>query len=40
MAWVGYAEKDEGKLVKPVAQTGFEDGYLDSITIRWDFLSK
>ena len=36
MAWVGYAENDPDKSVKPVSQTGFTDGYLDSIKISWD----
>lgn len=36
LAWVGYAEKVENKRVRPVAQYGFEEGYLDSITITWD----
>ncbi len=35
LAWVGYAEQDEGKTVRPVAQFGYEDGYLDSINITW-----
>jgi PAS domain S-box-containing protein len=35
MAWVGYAEHDAARTVRPVAQFGFEDGYLDSIGISW-----
>ena len=35
MAWVGYAEQDEAKNVRPVAQAGFEDGYLDTLMISW-----
>ncbi len=35
MAWVGYAEHDKGKSVRPVAQTGFEDGYLETLMISW-----
>ncbi len=35
MAWVGYAEDDEAKTVRPVAQAGFEEGYLDSLNISW-----
>jgi len=35
MAWVGYAQHDEGKTVHPVAQSGYEDGYLDGIQISW-----
>jgi PAS domain S-box-containing protein len=29
--WVGYADQDGGKTVRPVAQMGFGDGYLDAI---------
>lgn len=36
LAWVGYTEKGGGKIVKPVAQCGYEEGYLDVITITWD----
>jgi diguanylate cyclase (GGDEF)-like protein len=35
MAWVGYAEEDEVKTVRPVAQSGYENGYLDGINITW-----
>jgi PAS domain S-box-containing protein len=35
MAWVGLAEQDEAKSVRPVAQTGFEAGYLDTVNITW-----
>jgi len=35
MAWVGYAEHDEAKTVRPVAVAGADGGYLDSITISW-----
>jgi PAS domain S-box-containing protein len=31
MAWVGYAENDDAKTVRPVAWAGFEDGYLSEI---------
>jgi len=36
MAWVGFAENDEDKTVHPVAQSGYEEGYLDNVQIRWD----
>lgn len=36
LAWVGYAEVDGGRVVKPVAQCGFEAGYLDTVFITWD----
>ncbi len=35
LAWVGYAEQDAGKTVRPVAQAGLEGGYLDRLEITW-----
>jgi PAS domain S-box-containing protein len=35
MAWVGFAEQDGAKSVRPVAQAGFEAGYLDTVNITW-----
>ena len=35
MVWIGFAEDDENKTVKPVAQAGFEEGYLETIKITW-----
>jgi signal transduction histidine kinase len=35
MAWVGLAENDEAKTVRPIAQSGYEDGYLDGIKVTW-----
>jgi len=35
MAWVGYAERDETKSVRPVARAGFETDYLDRARITW-----
>jgi len=35
MAWVGYAENDEAKTVRPVAWAGVEDGYLIKADITW-----
>jgi PAS domain S-box-containing protein len=35
MAWVGFAEQDEAKSVRPVAQGGFEQGYLETLNITW-----
>ncbi len=35
MAWVGYREFDEDKTVRPVAQAGYEAGYLGRINITW-----
>lgn len=36
MAWVGYAEHDEAKRVRPVAWAGFENGILAQSQITWD----
>jgi PAS domain S-box-containing protein len=35
MVWVGYAEDDEQRRVRPVASAGTEDGYLTRITVSW-----
>ena len=35
MAWVGLAEHDEAKSVRPVASAGFNDGYLEFLKITW-----
>jgi PAS domain S-box-containing protein len=35
MAWVGYAQDDEEKSVRPVAQAGFEEGYLETLRLSW-----
>jgi PAS domain S-box-containing protein len=35
MAWVGYAEHDEAKTVRPVASAGADEGYLDQARIAW-----
>ena len=35
MAWVGYAECDAGRSVRPVAKAGDDDGYLDGARIGW-----
>ena len=36
MAWVGYAENDDRKSVKPIAWSGLEDGYLETLRITWE----
>ena len=36
LAWVGIAITDEKKTVLPVAQAGYEEGYLESLNITWD----
>jgi PAS domain S-box-containing protein len=35
MVWIGYAEDDEAKSVRPVAHAGFEDGYLETLNLSW-----
>jgi PAS domain S-box-containing protein len=34
-AWVGFAEDDSSKAVRPVAWAGHEDGYLRAVRITW-----
>jgi PAS domain S-box-containing protein len=36
MAWAGFAAHDADKSVRPVAQSGCEAGYLESIRVSWD----
>ncbi|MBK6741457.1 MAG: PAS domain S-box protein [Hydrogenophilales bacterium] len=35
LAWVGYAETDAARTVRPVAEAGFEAGYLAAMHISW-----
>lgn len=35
MAWVGYAEHDDEKTVRPLAEYGFDNQYLNKIKISW-----
>jgi PAS domain S-box-containing protein len=35
MVWVGYAEEDKNKTVRPVAYAGHEEGYLRTLNITW-----
>jgi PAS domain S-box-containing protein len=35
MAWVGYRELNEEQTVRPVARAGYDDGYLERVTISW-----
>ncbi|MEJ5311919.1 MAG: PAS domain S-box protein [Anaerolineae bacterium] len=35
MAWVGYAENDEARTIRPVAWAGVEDGYLEQARLTW-----
>ena len=35
LCWVGYAEQDEARTVRPVAQAGFDEGYLKAVNVTW-----
>ena len=35
MAWIGYAENDENKAVRPIAHMGYENGYLKLVKVTW-----
>ena len=35
MVWIGFAENDANKTVRPVVKAGFEEGYLDRANITW-----
>ncbi|MFZ1035578.1 MAG: PAS domain S-box protein, partial [Smithella sp.] len=35
MAWIGLAQNDEAKTVRPVAHAGFESGYVESANLTW-----
>ena len=36
MVWVGFAEETDRKTIRPVAQWGYEQGFLDKLDITWD----
>jgi PAS domain S-box-containing protein len=36
MVWIGIAEENEGKIVRSVAHSGFEEGYLEALRVTWD----
>ena len=35
LAWIGYAEYDDKRSIRPMAQAGFEADYLDSLEMHW-----
>jgi len=35
MVWIGFAEDDAEKTVRPVAYAGFEAGYLETLQVTW-----
>jgi len=34
-AWIGFAQQDDAKTVRPVAQAGYETGYIEALQISW-----
>jgi signal transduction histidine kinase len=36
MAWVGYREVDREKSIRPVAQAGYNEGYVESVKATWE----
>ncbi|MFA6463438.1 MAG: PAS domain S-box protein [Candidatus Paceibacterota bacterium] len=36
LAWVGFAENDQTKTIRPVASAGFEAGYLETLDLTWE----
>ena len=36
MAWVGYREHDREKSIRPVAQAGYDEGYVESVKATWE----
>lgn len=35
MVWIGLAENDENKSIRPAASSGFDEGYLETLKITW-----
>ena len=35
MAWVGFAEHDEGRTVRPITYAGYEEGYIERAKVTW-----
>jgi signal transduction histidine kinase len=35
MVWIGFARNDRDKTVQPVAQAGFDEGYLEGLRVTW-----
>lgn len=34
-AWIGYADDEEDRTIRPVAYAGYEEGYLDTLQLTW-----
>ena len=35
MVWIGFADEDEAKTIRPAAHAGFEEGYLETLKLTW-----
>ena len=35
LVWIGFAEDNESKSIRPVAHAGFEEGYLETLELTW-----
>ncbi|HYA26471.1 MAG TPA: PAS domain S-box protein [Thermodesulfovibrionales bacterium] len=35
MVWIGFADDNEDRTVRPMAHAGFEEGYLESLNLTW-----
>jgi PAS domain S-box-containing protein len=35
MVWIGYAEEDDAKSIRPVVHAGFNEGYLEKLKLTW-----
>ncbi len=35
MVWIGYAEEDEARSIRPVVHAGFDGGYLETLKLTW-----
>lgn len=35
LVWIGFAEQDDAKSIKPMAYAGFDKGYIDSLKLTW-----
>jgi PAS domain S-box-containing protein len=40
LVWIGYAEEEDGKSVRPVAFAGFDEGYIKSLNVTWDNMER
>jgi PAS domain S-box-containing protein len=35
LVWIGYAQNDENKLIKPIAHYGFDEKYIENLKVSW-----